>query len=90
MGLINYDSPDYQRLVQRAMSSPLVQTNPAMQRKLMTQHTRNVMQQKVKLNSALSAKAQMENEAQFKNKMMGFRDYQGPFPPGFMLWHPVV
>ena len=74
MGLINYNSPDYQRLVQRTMSSPLVQTNPSMQRKLMTQHTRNVMQQRVKLNSSLAAKARMENETQYQNKMMGFNE----------------
>ena len=74
MSLINYDSPDYQRLIQRAMASPLARSNPsAVIRQVQRQHTDNTMKRRLALNSSLLRKAALESDIADKNKMLDFR-----------------
>jgi len=74
MSLINYDSPDYQRLVQRAMASPLARSNPsAVLRQVQRQHTDNTMKRRLALNSSLLRKSALESEMANKNKLLDFR-----------------
>lgn len=74
MSLINYDSPDYQRLIQRAMASPLARSNPsAVVRQVQRQHTDNTMKRRLALNASLLRKAGLEADIADKNKMLDFR-----------------
>lgn len=74
MPLINYESPDYQRMYQRTMQSPLMQTNPAMHRKLMSQYAKQVTQQRVALESAVQSREQTKHKIDYNNKMMGLAE----------------
>jgi len=77
MSLINYDSPDYQRLVQRAMASPLARSNPsAVLRQVQRQHTDNTMKRRLALNSSLLRKSALESEMANKNKLLDFRSQE--------------
>lgn len=77
MSLINYDSPDYQRLIQRAMASPLARSNPSsVIRQIQRQHTDNTMKRRLALNSSLLRKASLESDIANKNKMLDFRSQE--------------
>lgn len=74
MSIINYESPAYQSMVQRAMANPLARTNPALQRKLQSQYTTQVMQQRTRMESAVQAKMQSEQATDYATKSMGLKE----------------
>lgn len=72
MSFINYDNPEYQRMLQRAMANPLARSNPsAMQRKIQRKFVDDRMKQKTALENVMLAKARMENEVDFQGKKLG-------------------
>jgi hypothetical protein len=74
MSIINYESPDYQRMVQKAMASPLARTNPALQRNLQTQYTKQVMTQRQRMDSAIRSKMRSEMETDYSQKSLGLKE----------------
>ena len=74
MPLINFESPDYQRMVQRTMASPLARTNPSMMRKLQATHTKNVMTQRMAMEGAVQHKMAQEQKSDYMNKSLGIEE----------------